>query len=91
MTREPVAARPAIGIARQKRLHAPAEVGLGGLEDDMQVVGHDGEGVNPPGTANRGSPEMFLKALAVDVIAYDILTAVAAGHEVVDRIGVLEA
>jgi hypothetical protein len=41
--------------------------------------------------AHRGSPEMFLKAFAVDVIAYDILTAVAAGHEVVDRIGVPEA
>jgi hypothetical protein len=37
----------------------------------MQVVGHDGEGVNPPGTAIRGSPEVHLEAIAVDVIAYD--------------------
>ena len=57
----------------------------------MQVVGHDGESVNPPGTANRGSAEVFLKPIAVDVIAYDVLTAVAAGHEVVDRVRVLEA
>jgi hypothetical protein len=57
----------------------------------MQMVGHDGEGVNPPGTANRDSPDMFLMPLAVDVIAYDILTAIAAGHELEDRIGVLEA
>ena len=86
-----MAARPAIGIGRQKRLHAPAEVGLGSLEHDMQVVGHDGESVNTPGTANRGLPEVHLEAIAVDVIAYDILTAVAAGHEVVDRARVLEA
>ena len=31
---------------------------------------------------------MQLEAIAVAVIAYDILTAVAADHEVVDRIGV---
>ena len=33
--------RPNIGVARQKRPHAASEVGLGGFEDDVQVVGHD--------------------------------------------------
>ena len=57
----------------------------------MQVIGHDGERVNMPGTANRGSPEVFLEPIAVNVVAYDILTAVAAGHDVVDRVRALEA
>ena len=55
------------------------------------MVGHDGERVNRPGTASRGSPKVHLEAIAVDIIADDILTAVAAGHEVIDRIGVLDA
>ena len=66
-------------------------LGCGSLEHDMQVIGHDGERVNMPGTANRGSPKVFLEPIPVDVIADDILTAVAAGHEVVDGVGVLEA
>jgi hypothetical protein len=40
-----------------------------------------------PGTANRGSPKVFLEPITVDVIADDILTAVATGHEVVDGVG----
>jgi hypothetical protein len=38
-----------------------------------------------------GSTEVFLEPIAVDVIAYDVLTAVAAGHEVVDSVRILEA
>jgi hypothetical protein len=55
------------------------------------VIGHDGECVNMPGTANRGSPKVFLEPIAIDVIADDILTAVAGGHEVVDGVRVLKA
>ena len=43
------------------------------------------------GTPNGGSTEVFLEPIAVDVIAYDVLTAVAAGHEVVDSVRILEA
>jgi len=32
-----------------------------------------------------------LEPVAVDIIADDVLTAVAAGHEVVDRVSILEA
>ncbi len=55
------------------------------------MVGHDGESVHAPGTAKRGSTEVFLKPIAVLVVTYNILTAVDAGHEVVDRTRVLEA
>jgi hypothetical protein len=44
-----------------------------------------------PGIANRGSPKVLLEPIAVDVIADDMLTAVATGHEMVDGVGVLEA
>src|SRR4051812_22689051 len=76
-----VAPRPNIGIAGQKRLHAASEVRLWSLEDDVQVVRHDGEGVYAPGTANCGFTEVFLEPITVDVVAYDDLTAIAASHE----------
>ncbi len=86
-----VAPRPNIGIAGQKRLHAASEVGLGSLEDDVQVVGHDRESVDAPTTAKRGFTEMFLEPIPVGVIANNILPAVTAGHDVVDCARVLEA
>jgi hypothetical protein len=54
------------------------------------VVGHDGERVNTPRAANSGLTELFLQPFPVYVIAYDVLAAVAAGHQVVDRATVLE-
>ena len=56
----------------------------------MQMVGHDGESVDAPATAKRRSTEMFYETITVDIIAHDDLTAVAACHDVIDRIGVLE-
>jgi hypothetical protein len=61
------------------------------LQDDVQVVGHDGESVDAPTTAKRGFAEVFLKPIAVDIITYNVLSAIAAGHEVVDCARVLEA
>jgi hypothetical protein len=56
----------------------------------MEMVGHDGESVDAPATAKRRSTEVFYEPIMVDIIAYDDLTAVAACHDVIDRIGVLE-
>jgi hypothetical protein len=49
---------------------------------NVQVIGHDGERINTPGSADRGSPKAFLEPIAVSVIAYDILTADVASCEV---------
>jgi hypothetical protein len=68
---------------RRRKLHQsrPDRVEAHIIGSRSKVAGHDGEGVNPPGTAIRGSPKVHLEAIAVDIIAYDILTAVAPGHE----------
>jgi hypothetical protein len=79
MPRKAVTPRPNIGIAGQKRLHTASEVGLRSLEDDVQVVGHDGKSVDTPTTAKRGFAEVFLKPIAVNIIAYNVLPAIAAG------------
>jgi hypothetical protein len=57
----------------------------------VQVIGHDGKSVDAPTTAKRGFAEVFLKPIAVDIIAYNVLPAIAAGHEAVDCARVLEA
>ena len=36
---------------------------------------------------NSGLTELFLQPFPVHVIAYDVLAAIAAGHQVVDRAG----
>ncbi len=77
-------------LAALERLHAPGKVGLGSLEDDMQMVAHDGEGIDAPATTKCRSTEVFQEPVAVEIIAYDHLPAVAAGHDVIDGIGVLE-
>jgi hypothetical protein len=41
--------------------------------------------------ANRGFTHMFLEPVTVDVVAYNVLTAIAASHEVVDRARALDA
>jgi hypothetical protein len=57
----------------------------------VAVVGHDDESVNAPRAADRGSTKVFLEPVAVGVVAYDVLTTVAACHEVVDSVGILNA
>jgi hypothetical protein len=52
-------------------LHTASEVGLRSLEDDVQAIGHGGESIDAPTTANRGLAVVFLKPIAVDIITYN--------------------
>jgi hypothetical protein len=69
MPRKAVTPRRNIGIAGQKRLHTASEVGLRRLENDVQVVGHDGESVDAPTIAKRGFAKVFMKPIAFDIVA----------------------
>ena len=55
------------------------------------LVGHDGKNVDAPTTAKRGFAEVSLKPIAVDIIAYNALSAIGVGHEFVDCAGVMKA
>jgi len=48
------------------------------------------ESINPPGAALHGPRQSSQQPLPVLIIAHDVLPAVAAGHEVVDRVGILD-
>ena len=91
MAAEPVSSRPGVGVAGEERLHAAGQIRLRRLEDHMEVVGEDHEGVDLPATTHRGAAQLLLEPVAVGVIADDVLAAVAAGHHVIDRARVLDA
>src|ERR1700677_2870089 len=86
-----VTTRPSVGIRREKRLHAAAEVRLRSFEHHVQVIGHDREGVDMPGAANRRLTKLFLKPIAINVVAHDVLPPITAGHDMINRVGVLKA
>jgi hypothetical protein len=43
MPRKAMPARPSIGVSGEKHLHAAAEIWLWSPDDEMQVIGHDGD------------------------------------------------
>jgi hypothetical protein len=44
-----------------------------------------------PGTANRRLTKLLLKPIAINVVAHDVLTPIDAGHDTINRVGVLKA
>jgi hypothetical protein len=57
----------------------------------QKVIGHDREGVNMPGAANRRLTKLFLKPIAIHVVAHDVLTPITAGHDMINRVAALKA
>ena len=55
------------------------------------MIGHDHEGEDSPRTPGRRPSQVIDKTVAISVIANDILPPVAAGHQVIDRTGILNA
>ena len=89
MAAEAMSSRPGVGVGGEEPLHAARQVRLGRLEDDVEVVGQDHEGVDLPATTHDGAAQLPLESIAIGVITDDVLAAVAAGHHVVDRARVL--
>jgi hypothetical protein len=86
-----VAAVEAAGVGGQKPLHAGGEVGLRGFDYQMKMVGHEAKGVDLPAGLGAGLPKGFQEERAVLVGFENGLVAVAAIHDVVDGVRVLEA
>ena len=85
MTGPAVPTYPPDGVTGEEPLHAAREIGLGSAEEEVEVVGHEDKGEELPaeqaGDAFQGIPPV----LAIAVIADDVLTAVAACHDMMDR------
>ena len=86
-----VAASPPVGIRGQQQLHAFGEVGAGRLEHQVEMIGHQHEGVEDPPRTMNGFVQPVDESLPVRIIANDVLPAVAPGHDVVNRISILDS
>jgi hypothetical protein len=58
------------------------------LEDQVEVIGQDDEGENAPLEALDRPAQEGQEALAVEVIADDVLARIAACHHMVNRAGI---
>ena len=91
MAAEVVPTSPCVGVRGEEALHAARQVRLRGLENEVEVVGQEDEGIDLPGAAAHGAAEVVLEPAAVVVVAGDVLPPIAAGHDVVNRAVVLDA
>jgi hypothetical protein len=53
------------------------------------MIRPDNEGVDAPGTPDRRSAEIADEALTVVIVAHDVLSPFAAGHDMTDRAWIL--
>src|SRR5260221_3303845 len=67
-----------LGVLAVHPLHAPGERGLGCLEDEMEVIGHEGVGMDDPAEAPDGLDEDGEEHEVILVAAVDVLAIVAA-------------
>ena len=91
MAAEAVPTSPCVGVRGEEALHAAVQVRLRGLENEVEVVGLEDEGMDLPGTAAHGAAEVVLEPPAVVVVAGAVLPPMAAGHDVVNRAAILDA
>ena len=69
----------------------PGEIRLRRFEDHVEMVGEDDEGIHLPTAPHRRMPQFPLEPVPVGVVTDNVLSAVAAGHYVIDRTGELDA
>ena len=90
MPAEPMTASPPVGIGREQQLHTPGEVGSGRFEHQVEMIGHQHEGVEDPPRTMNCLLQPAEQPLPVRVVANNVLPGVAAGHDVVNRISILD-
>src|SRR5258708_29764069 len=72
-------------------VHGSGEVGLGCLNDEMEVIGHQDTGGEAPAEAVDDLGEEGEEGLAISVGAEDGFALVAARGEVIDGAGIFDA
>ena len=71
------------GVCPQKPLHAGDQVGVGRLDHQVKMIGHQTIGMHLPGGLTTGFGQGLEEALSIFVVAEDGIAAVAAVHDVV--------
>jgi len=91
MAEEFVAMVQTDGVGALKPAHALDEVGFGGFDDEVEVIAHEAVCMYLPRGFLTGLRECFQEIVTVGVIEKDVLSTIAAAHDVVNRTGILNA
>jgi hypothetical protein len=80
-----------IGVARNQILHSGRKVGLGRLQEQMDVIGHPHVAHHQPIELPNSRFQALQKALEITLVAEYSLPAIATAHHVVDRSRIFNA
>jgi hypothetical protein len=78
------------GVCAQQPLHAGDQVGLGGFQHEVQMVGHEAKGMHLPIGLLACFPKLAAETLSILVVLEDSLPAITAIDDVIHRAGVLD-
>ena len=78
-------------VGSQEPFHAGDQVGLGRLDHQMKMIGHQAPGMDVPAGLLTGLVQGLQEEFAVPVVLEDGLAPVTAIHDVVYGAGILDA
>ncbi len=79
------------GVAAVEKLHAGREVCLGRFDEEVVVVVHQHEGVQPPPVGLDGPPQPVEPFFTIGVVSDDPSPLISTGHQMVQRPGKLDS
>ena len=90
MTARAVTGMEVPGETAVQVLHPLGQVGLGRLDQKVEVVRHQGEREQPPPLLLDAASEQFHPLVPVYVVAHNGLSLIAAARDAANRVGVLD-
>ncbi|MNC84619.1 hypothetical protein D3C83_01770 [compost metagenome] len=79
------------GVAEGKVLHADGQRAIASLKGEVQMIGHQAEGVDPVAVTLDPFSEEFVEALPVFLLEENVLARIAAQDNVIEATGHVEA
>ena len=84
MPRELVSAIESTGVGAQQPLHPGNQVGLGGLDHQVKVVGHQAERVHLPVGLGTALAQGFQETLPVSIVLEDGIPPIPTIHHMIN-------
>src|SRR5690349_5596078 len=91
MAEQLVAAIEASSISSQQPLHAEAQIGPGGLDNEMEMVAHEAVGMDLPASSFTAFAQGLEEQLPIFAIVKNMLQTIPAIHQVINRVRVFDA
>lgn len=79
------------GVSKRKVLHAGGQLNVTDLQNEVQVIGHQAEGMNPVAEADNAFRKQVVEILSVVTGEEHILPSIAAQNDVVQTTGNMQS